>query len=147
MATNVIQQGCRSCRFLDVPNNKAGKRVPRARHVYRCTAITEVPPLPASVVKNYKGERLPPTFFEERKSWMLPDDGQFCPSWEPVKRGAWNGKHWLGKRVRAWDSIYYGLTVYTIVDYLSGHPGRVTVSNPETGARFNLGIHQLRVVG
>lgn len=146
MATNVIQQGCRSCRFLDVPLNKAGKRVPSVRHVYQCTAPTEVPPLPVSVVKNYRGEILPLGFFESRKSWMSPAGGQFCPSWEPVKRGSWNGKHWVGKRVRAWDSSCYGLTVYAIVDYLSGHPGRVIVSNPSTGARFNLGIHQLRVV-
>lgn len=64
---------CRSCRWLDVPLNKSGKRVIRRGQLYPCIVpIAPLPPLPLSVL--YNKPYWPPT-----KSYMRPDEGLGCP--------------------------------------------------------------------
>lgn len=65
---------CRTCRFLDVLENKAGKRVARKDMAYRCTVIIPELHLPASVRK--------PTI---SKKWMSPDEGKDCTFHKPIE--------------------------------------------------------------
>ena len=68
---------CRDCKFLEVPPDKSGRRVPRADKVYDCTA--PVPPLPLSC----SGSR---TTINRVK--MGPNDGLHpapCPTYETRK--------------------------------------------------------------
>lgn len=72
---------CRTCKFLEVPPNAAGKKVPRKGNVYRC--LSPVPRtawlMPTSVTKTYS-YREPD---EKSKTMMEPDDGDGCPLYEP----------------------------------------------------------------
>ena len=70
---------CRTCKFLGVAPNRAGKRVPRSDKIYRCLVDVPVPIVPASVT-GYYNWKWPPT-----KSAMVPDDGADCPLWEAFK--------------------------------------------------------------
>lgn len=72
---------CRTCQFLEIAPNAAGKRIARKGNVYRC--LSPVPRtahlLPASVTEVY-GYREPTE--RDRRS-MQPDDGANCPLYEP----------------------------------------------------------------
>jgi hypothetical protein len=65
-------RSCRTCIFLNVPPNAAGKIVARKHSVYPCTAAVEQPMLPACMTKVY-GFRWPIS-----RSHMGPDEGQEC---------------------------------------------------------------------
>ena len=60
---------CRTCTYLQVSFNSAGKRAPRSGSTYPCTVIVEPPVLPASMKM-----RWPPA-----RSHMEPNDGKGCP--------------------------------------------------------------------
>lgn len=55
---------CKTCKWLEVEPNKAGKRVVRKDRVYQCGVPIERPRLPTSVLKAY-GFRWPPS-----KTWL-----------------------------------------------------------------------------
>jgi hypothetical protein len=66
------KQSCRTCAFLLVPENGAGRRVPRKQNCYPCTYEIQPHALPDSVVRSY-GFKWPPP-----KTWMPPDGGTGC---------------------------------------------------------------------
>ncbi len=63
---------CRTCKWLNVEPNKAGRRVARKDITYPCTVPIEKPRLPDSV-RQYARHWPPP------RSYMGPNDGQDCP--------------------------------------------------------------------
>lgn len=67
-------QSCRTCKFLDVAPNAAGKVVARKHEAYRCLAPDpEWPALPDSITRHYGYK---PTF---HRRYMQPDEGDDCP--------------------------------------------------------------------
>lgn len=64
---------CRYCKWLDVPPDKGGRRVPRKDKAYRCTVLIEQPALPLSVTRR-TDFRWPP-----ERYYMSPEDGEGCP--------------------------------------------------------------------
>lgn len=69
-------QSCRSCRFLELPANKAGKLYVTPGRAYKCTVEIPEPALPDSV-KGSVGWRWPPP-----RSWVEATQGTTCPLWE-----------------------------------------------------------------
>ncbi len=68
-----MTQCCKTCRFLDVPLDKAGRRVVRDKS-YRCTA-----PIPEIVTPDSVERQ---GFYKVR---MCGDMGTTCPVWEALK--------------------------------------------------------------
>jgi hypothetical protein len=64
---------CRTCQFLLVEPDRAGRIKPRAKNAYKCIAHVPMPTLPVSVTKHYDF-KWPPA-----RSYMSPDDGNDCP--------------------------------------------------------------------
>ncbi len=76
-----MTQCCKTCRFLDVPLDKAGRRVVRIHDAFPCTApLPEMPALPDSITKVYGYKPAG----EGRKCWMHGDMGTTCPVWEAM---------------------------------------------------------------
>ena len=70
-------RSCRSCKFLAVELDAAGRRTPKKYRVYNCTVpLPVLPPLPASIHHSYR----PP-----EKTMLTPDDGANCPLYEKLK--------------------------------------------------------------
>lgn len=67
---------CRHCKWLDVPLNKAGKRVAYKMQSYKCLFVPPLPPLPMSMSKSYNF-RWPP-----HQSYVTPNFGEGCPCFE-----------------------------------------------------------------
>lgn len=68
-----MAQSCKSCKFLVVPLNAAGRRQTRYDRGYDCRALAIDDVSPDSIVR--KG----------RSSWrnvMQPGDGVTCPTWQ-----------------------------------------------------------------
>ncbi len=77
-----MTQCCKTCRFLDVPLDKAGRRVVRKDSVYRCKGpVPAAPNLPDSVTQAYGFMR---TAWVHRQ-YMPGDMGTTCPVWEALK--------------------------------------------------------------
>lgn len=71
-------KSCRTCKYLDVEPNKAGRIVARKGSGYRCLAPdAPLPVLPDSITKGY-GFCWP----LRSRRYMLPDEGTECPVWE-----------------------------------------------------------------
>jgi hypothetical protein len=69
---------CRTCKWLRVAPDKAGRRIPRKDKCYFCEAPLPEPALPLSVT-TYHGWRWPPP-----RNFMSPDDGEDCPVFTPT---------------------------------------------------------------
>ena len=68
---------CRTCRFLNVAPDKAGRIRPQRDGAYQCIAPQpEMPPMPLSITNAY-GFNWPPS-----RTYMLPDQDTECPVWE-----------------------------------------------------------------
>lgn len=70
---------CRTCKYLDVPPDAAGRIVPRKQFTYPCAApilSAEAIGLPRSVTAGTGSFHWPPA-----KSHMLPDWGEGCPAY------------------------------------------------------------------
>ena len=67
---------CRTCKHLNVPLDKAGRRVVRNDRGYTCLAVIEEPRVPDSVKKHYGWSWPPP------HGWVSGDDGTNCPCYE-----------------------------------------------------------------
>lgn len=80
----MAQQSCRTCRHLDVPPRKDGKRIARVDIAYRCLAPIPRPAWPDSVTKAY-GFNWPddPNARFSGRVYVQPDQGAECPTWEP----------------------------------------------------------------
>lgn len=64
---------CRTCKFLNVAPNKAGRIVPQPRKMYECLYVIPKPTdIPACIRLDW-----PPN-----RSWMAPDSGEGCPCWK-----------------------------------------------------------------
>lgn len=71
---------CRTCRFLDVRSNSAGKRIPRKGSVYPCIVEVVPQPLPSCMrTMFFKGDDWLPS-----RSWMEPDEGAGCQFHKPL---------------------------------------------------------------
>jgi len=70
-------QRCGTCKWLDVPPDKAGRRIPRKTHVYRCLWPLPKRVLPDSILRAYGYNPTP------SRSHMTPADGQTRATWEP----------------------------------------------------------------
>jgi len=71
---------CRTCAYLEVPPNKAGKIMPRHDRAYPCRGpIPDLASLklPDSVTRAY-GFRWPLA-----RGYSEPDDGENCPTYSP----------------------------------------------------------------
>lgn len=66
-------RSCRTCRFLAVMPNAAGKRVPRKGNTYCCNVTVPDVLLPDCITKAYKYSWPPP------RTRVEPDDGAACP--------------------------------------------------------------------
>lgn len=151
MTTNVKRQRCGTCRWLSVPLNKGGKRVPMKWMTYMCDVPIPVPPMPDSVRFNLTKAAPDPNAFENRRRCMTSDEGRFCRMWElhpDITIRAWDGSHWVGKRVRLWllgDPSRWSEAVWNVVAQ-ARQDGVVEVSNPVTGSRMLVRISMLEVV-
>lgn len=67
-----LSQTCRNCRYLSVPLDAAGRRVPRKGNVYSCSKVTNL-----QEVKFPKAVTIKIT-----RRYMRPMDGADCPAWE-----------------------------------------------------------------
>lgn len=70
---------CRRCKHLDVPSNKAGKRVAYKERAYSCLVEIEMPALP-DCVTGFFDFQWPP-----RRRSVSPDDGSACPCFEAAQ--------------------------------------------------------------
>lgn len=70
---------CRTCKHLNVPFNKAGRRIVRKEKYYPCTVEVIKPLLPDSITKSYDF-RWPPS-----RSYISGDSGENCPKYETLK--------------------------------------------------------------
>ncbi len=66
---------CKTCRWLEVPLDKAGKRVVR-RMAYRCFAVVPDIKLPASVTMDYSFH------WPLSRVSVWGTDGADCPCWK-----------------------------------------------------------------
>ena len=72
---------CRTCKYLNVPLDKAGRRVVRGSYAYPCTAPdTPQPQLPVSITEAY-GFKWPPP-----RQWVTPAMGASCPLHEHLQK-------------------------------------------------------------
>lgn len=68
---------CKTCKWLEVEPNKAGKRVVRRDKVYQCLVPIPRPILPTSVTRAYDFSWPPP------RTWLTKDMwGEVCLLWE-----------------------------------------------------------------
>lgn len=71
--------GCRVCKWLDVPPDKAGRITVRNGYSYKCTApvppLTAIP-LPESVMSYFSFHWPPP------RAYMSAGAGKECPTYE-----------------------------------------------------------------
>ena len=67
---------CRTCKFLDVALDSAGRRMPRKDRLYQCTVPVLQPVLPACITVNPRFTWPPP------RTCMEPDSGTGCPFWD-----------------------------------------------------------------
>jgi len=77
-----MTETCKTCTHLDVPLDKAGRRVVRKNNAYRCQCpLPDMPPLPIAITSahNY---REPSTFGRH----MSGDDGAGCPTWKGLTK-------------------------------------------------------------
>lgn len=72
---------CRDCKLLDVPLDKAGRRMPRKGKAYRCLAEVPTVPLPRS----WRGHWRWTTKASVYVGYMEPDEGDNCFYHEKVK--------------------------------------------------------------
>lgn len=71
-------KSCKTCKWLVVPRDAAGRRYVKQLGAYRCFFPVVAQPLPDSVTKAY-GYRAPsPT------QYMAPSDGAACPTYEKL---------------------------------------------------------------
>ena len=73
--TGDVKRTCRTCVWLTVPPDKAGRRAARKDNVYPCAAPLPDVALPRSVTERF-GFNWPP-----RRTMMSPDRGEDCPAW------------------------------------------------------------------
>ena len=71
-----MAQSCKACKWLDVPLNKAGKRVVYQHRVYACR-WPEPQPLLCDAITTHIAFRLPLPRYR-----MAGSDGEHCPTWE-----------------------------------------------------------------
>ena len=72
-----MSQSCKTCKWLVVEPDTAGRRVVRKDKGYRCIApMPELPPMPLSVTSHC--HYLPPGKIRSR---MDGGDGADCPTW------------------------------------------------------------------
>lgn len=64
---------CRTCKWLRVPPDKSGRRIPRKDKCYLCEAPLPEPVLPVSITGAYDW-KWPPS-----RRFMQPADGEGCP--------------------------------------------------------------------
>ncbi len=78
-AATMTKQSCRTCAHLEVPLDKAGRRIPRAGRNYLCRA--PMPDLKAILPEGcwLRVARLPFT-----STGMFLDEGTTCPTYQPV---------------------------------------------------------------
>lgn len=70
-------QSCKTCKYLDVPPNKAGRIVPQKKYAYRCLAPEPpMPILPTSITGDYYFSWPP-----HRRSVCI-NEGTECPVYE-----------------------------------------------------------------
>jgi hypothetical protein len=69
-------QRCGICRWLDVPPDARGRRIPRKGKAYRCEFPVVVQPLPDSVTRAH--DYRPP----KPSMWMEPSNGTECPTFD-----------------------------------------------------------------
>lgn len=74
-----MNQSCKTCKFLYVPPNKAGKRVVYDRGYHCAAPAPDAPAMPECITSAYE-YRWPTS---RRSRW--PDDGKRCPTWERLK--------------------------------------------------------------
>lgn len=68
---------CKTCAYLAVEPDKAGRIVVRAGNAYECNAPEpDLPTLPYSITKAY-GFRWPPS-----RAYVTGTDGEDCPVWQ-----------------------------------------------------------------
>lgn len=80
-----MAQSCKTCRFLDVRPDAAGRRVARKGSVHPCLyPLPSFPALPDSVTKNWQF-RLPS---DATKVFMEKTDGTACPTYERLSTKA-----------------------------------------------------------
>lgn len=70
--------GCHTCRFMEVPPDKAGRRVVRADKAYRCLYEVTWPDMPDSITHAHD-------FQYPSKNWVWKNFGKDCPVWEGLK--------------------------------------------------------------
>ena len=68
-------QSCKSCKFLVVPLNAAGRRQTRYDRGYECKAMILAQYIPDSISRSYSGAH-------HNSTMMLPGDGVTCPTWQ-----------------------------------------------------------------
>ena len=67
---------CRTCKFLEVPPDKDGRRRPMKHSVYECVVEVSKPVLPSSMITYYSFK------WPLHRKCMEPDDGKDCPCWQ-----------------------------------------------------------------
>jgi hypothetical protein len=72
-------QCCRTCKHLDVPLDKAGRRVVRKDRLYMCVIDLEPPRLPDSVARAF-GLRIP--LAKTQRKGMRGEEGTNCPCYD-----------------------------------------------------------------
>jgi hypothetical protein len=72
-------QCCGTCKHLDVPLDKAGRRVFRKDRSYLCVIDLEPPRLPDSVTRAFWCQ-IP--LAKTQRKWMCGEEGTNCPCYE-----------------------------------------------------------------
>ena len=73
-----MNQSCRTCKFLDVRPDKAGRLIARKGFTYRCVCVPPEPAVPDSWKQAGVHWAWPPW-----ASRMEPDDGENCQTYQP----------------------------------------------------------------
>lgn len=84
-----MTRSCRTCRYLDVPLDKAGRRVARIGHIYQCTFPTPtLPPMPESWTKgnSAQAQRDFEHLYKLNKAYMGATDGASCAVWLALEK-------------------------------------------------------------
>ena len=108
-----IERKCKTCRFLKVPPNRAGRRVVRNDAPYLCNfPVPDIAPLPDSLTDSPWFRGLDTI---KRKS-MVGDEGTSCPTWQPLESLETETTHvWMVTQVEsmeAFDLAIAGKTVH-----------------------------------